>query len=59
VLKILAANISFSDKEDARGFFYELRQTMLDLNGTPEQSDMFAALYKKNRRSAYYEKCTL
>jgi V/A-type H+-transporting ATPase subunit A len=47
VLKILASHITFKDKEDARNFFYELRQTMLDLNGTPEDSDMFVSLYKK------------
>ncbi len=47
ILKILASNIAFQDKEDARSFFYELRQTMLDLNGTPEDSDMFGSLYTK------------
>jgi len=47
VLKILAAGIEFSDKEEARNFFYELRQTMLDLNGTPQDSDMFSALYNR------------
>jgi len=45
--KILAAGIEFSDKEEARNFFYELRQTMLDLNGTPQDSDMFSALYNR------------
>ena len=47
VLRVLASRISFKDKEDARNFFYELRQTMLDLNGTPEDSDMFGSLFKK------------
>jgi V/A-type H+-transporting ATPase subunit A len=47
VLNILASHIAFQDKEDARNFFYELRQTMLDLNGTPEDSDMFGSLYTK------------
>ncbi len=47
VLNILASHIAFQDKEDARNFFYELRQTMLDLNGTPEDSDMFDSLYTK------------
>jgi V/A-type H+-transporting ATPase subunit A len=47
ILRILAASILFSNKEDARNFFYELRQTMLDLNGTPEESDMFDSLYGK------------
>ncbi|MCX8013748.1 MAG: V-type ATP synthase subunit A, partial [Rectinema sp.] len=47
VLKILAAEIAFAGKEEAREFFYDLRQTMLDLNGTPESSDMFSSLYKK------------
>lgn len=47
VLRVLASNIAFQDKEDARNFFYELRQTMLDLNGTPEDSDMFGSLYTK------------
>ncbi|OQB94660.1 MAG: V-type ATP synthase alpha chain [Spirochaetes bacterium ADurb.Bin110] len=47
VLKILAADIRFCDKEEARNFFYELRQTMLDLNGTPQDSDMFGALYNR------------
>jgi len=47
VLRVLASNITFQDKEDARNFFYELRQTMLDLNGTPEDSDMFGSLYTK------------
>lgn len=51
ILKTLASEIQFKDKEDARNFFYELRQTMLDLNGTPEDSDMFASLFKKVEES--------
>jgi len=47
VLKILASEIQFKEKEDARNFFYELRQNMLDLNGTPENSDVFASLFAK------------
>jgi V/A-type H+-transporting ATPase subunit A len=47
IVKILASDIAFSEKEDARGFFYELRQTMLDLNGTPETSELFQGLYAK------------
>jgi hypothetical protein len=47
VLKILAAECSFASKEEAREFFYELRQTMLDLNGTPESSEIYRTLYQK------------
>lgn len=47
VLKILASQIKYKDKEDAREFFYDLRQTMLDLNGTPKDSEMYGSLYAK------------
>lgn len=47
VLKILASQVKYKDKEDAREFFYDLRQTMLDLNGTPEDSEMYGSLYAK------------
>ncbi|MCX7775626.1 MAG: V-type ATP synthase subunit A [Spirochaetaceae bacterium] len=47
VLRILAARFEFEDKEDAREYFYDLRQTMLDLNGTPSGSELFASLFGK------------
>ena len=46
-IQLLASQIEFSDKEDAREFFYELRQTMLDLNGTPEDSEKYSSLYSR------------
>jgi V/A-type H+-transporting ATPase subunit A len=44
VLKVLAASISAKDKEDARRWFYGLRQKFLDLNGAEWKTDGYAAL---------------
>jgi V/A-type H+-transporting ATPase subunit A len=41
VLEILAAELSLKDKEDARTWFYGLRQKCLDLNGAEYSSDLF------------------
>jgi V/A-type H+-transporting ATPase subunit A len=59
VLRILGAKLAFKDKEDARAWFYEVRQSFLDLNGAAEGTDLYAeALEKietavKNRRPEY------
>ena len=42
VLKILGASLQMKDKDDARVWFYELRQAFLDMNGAAEQSELFA-----------------
>lgn len=44
VLKILASKISAADKEDARSWFYGLRQSFLDLNGTSTESKKYSEL---------------
>jgi len=44
VLEILAAQIAAKDKEDARSWFYGLRQKFLDLNGSEWKSERYAAL---------------
>jgi len=41
VLSILGASLGLKDKEDARSWFYELRQSFLDLNGSSESSEQF------------------
>jgi len=41
VLRILGAELTLEDKEDARSWFYELRQSFLDLNGSVEGSDLY------------------
>jgi V/A-type H+-transporting ATPase subunit A len=41
VLSILGASLDLKDKESARSWFYEMRQTFLDLNGALEGSDLF------------------
>jgi V/A-type H+-transporting ATPase subunit A len=46
VLEILAAEIGASDKEDARSWFYLLRQRFLDYNGAEWRSDRFAEAEK-------------
>lgn len=39
---ILGASLRMKDKEDARAWFYELRQVFLDLNGAAENSESYA-----------------
>ena len=41
VLRILGAELDLKDKEDARSWFYELRQSFLDLNGSVAGSDLY------------------
>jgi V/A-type H+-transporting ATPase subunit A len=44
VFEILAAELTATDKEDARLWFYGLRQKLLDLNGSEYESERFVAL---------------
>lgn len=41
MVKILGGNQTFSDKEDARGWFNKLRQMILDMNSQEWKSDQF------------------
>lgn len=41
MVKILGGNQTFSDKEDARGWFNKLRQMVLDMNSQEWKSDQF------------------
>lgn len=41
VLSILGASLRMKDKEDARSWFYEVRQAFLDLNGSKEGSELY------------------
>jgi V/A-type H+-transporting ATPase subunit A len=47
ILKILASQFKFKEKEDARSWFNLLRQKFLDFNGTEWRSDRFASLEKE------------
>ena len=40
-LRILGATLKLKDKESARSWFYDVRQSFLDLNGSTEDSEMF------------------
>jgi V/A-type H+-transporting ATPase subunit A len=51
VLRILGADLEISDKEGARGWFYELRQAFLDLNGSAEGSSLFSQSLSKIEES--------
>lgn len=42
VLRILGAALRIADKEDARSWFYEVRQSFLDLNGSAESAELYA-----------------
>jgi len=44
VLEILGAELSVKDKDDARSWFYSLRQKCLDMNGTEYTAERFRAL---------------
>jgi V/A-type H+-transporting ATPase subunit A len=44
VMEILAADIGAKDKEDARTWFYGLRQKLLDMNGAEFRSERYVAL---------------
>jgi len=46
-LEIMGAALQLKDKDDARSWFYEVRQAFLDLNGSAEGSDQFAASLAK------------
>ncbi|MDX9827565.1 MAG: V-type ATP synthase subunit A, partial [Spirochaetia bacterium] len=41
VLEILGAGLELKAKDDARSWFYELRQSFLDLNGATEGSELY------------------
>ncbi|MDR1219547.1 MAG: V-type ATP synthase subunit A [Treponema sp.] len=47
VLKILASQFAFEDKNEARSWFNKLRQKFLDFNGSKEQSEKFVSLQKE------------
>jgi V/A-type H+-transporting ATPase subunit A len=47
VLEILGASLAVKDKDDARTWFYELRQAFLDLNGAAEGSELFTQSHTK------------
>ncbi|OQX28917.1 MAG: V-type ATP synthase subunit A [Spirochaeta sp. LUC14_002_19_P3] len=49
ILEILASGIQCDDKEDARRWFYQLRQKFLDYNGTEFNSEEFKSLEKDIR----------
>ena len=40
VLRILGASLKMTNKEDARSWFYEMRQSFLDLNGAVEGNEL-------------------
>jgi V/A-type H+-transporting ATPase subunit A len=47
VLKILASQFVFEDKNEARSWFNKLRQKFLDFNGSKENSEQFVSLQKE------------
>ncbi|MDR0494330.1 MAG: V-type ATP synthase subunit A [Treponema sp.] len=47
LLKILASNFSFPDKNEARSWFNRLRQKFLDYNGSKWQDERFKSLEKE------------
>ena len=47
VLSILGAALLLKDKEDARSWFYEVRQAFLDLNGSTESSELYGQSLSK------------
>jgi len=49
VTEILGASFRFKDKEEARNWFYKLRQEFLDLNGSEWKSDRFGSGEKSLR----------
>ena len=44
VLEVLAAELTAKSKEDARSWFYGLRQKLLDMNGSEFKSDRYLAI---------------
>jgi V/A-type H+-transporting ATPase subunit A len=57
ILKILASQFKFKDKEDARSWFNLLRQKFLDFNGNEWRSERFASL-EKDIQSAVADRST-
>jgi V/A-type H+-transporting ATPase subunit A len=49
ILEILAGELDLSDKDDARRWFYQLRQKFLDYNGAEWRNDDFNRLEKEIR----------
>jgi V/A-type H+-transporting ATPase subunit A len=52
ILKILASQFSFSDKNEARSWFNRLRQRFLDYNGSEWQSERFNTLQREIESAA-------
>ena len=48
---ILRTEMKFADRDEARGFFHKLTQTMRDWNGTAWDSDDFRAGEAKVREA--------
>ena len=51
VLEILASALELRDKEEARSWFYELRQAFLDMNGAEDASALHASSLEKIRQA--------
>lgn len=49
VVEILGSSLRFKDKDEARNWFYKLRQAFLDLNGSEWKSGRFAEVEKSLR----------
>jgi len=47
LLTTLIGSYELKDKAEARTYFYQLRQTFLDLNGTEQESEEFAEIERK------------
>lgn len=41
IVRILGSQLQFSNKEEARSWFYELRQLFIDLNGSAQGSELY------------------
>ncbi|HNX73325.1 MAG TPA: V-type ATP synthase subunit A [Spirochaetales bacterium] len=41
VLKVCVSTVDIADKDDARAYFYQLRQSFLDLNGAAKSTELY------------------
>jgi len=59
IIRILGSRLEFSNKEEARSWFYELRQLFIDLNGTAQDSDLYQQFLDKIEKALESKKPVL
>lgn len=59
ITRILGSKLEFNNKEEARSWFYELRQLFIDLNGSAQGSDLYQQFLDKIEKALESKKPVL